>query len=478
MRLRYVLILQLAFICTLHVIYACPPECFCNPIIKSVNCQNKGLKTIPKRMPKETLEMNMNKNEFEISTLRRNNFSDFRQLRQLFLSGCGIKAITVGSFIDLINLKWLDLSQNRIKDLQDFTFRGLSLDQLFISGNDGIVLHKDTFNGLKAKGLYLTHCGLKEINARLLTPLNDSLNYLWLNHNRIRSLSPHLHRVFKNMRHLRITDNPLHCNCRMKWFKRFYDSHMSKFDESPAPSCASPSHAHHRGFGTLSLEDFRCQPPTFNDVDLLFSNEKGILSCTASGDPAPTLIWVKPNGERKIFFPRYNEPAVKTDAVMRITHGEDLYTGGYECMATNDGGNVTLKLNVSWPKIEKKTIIRYVGLNESSATIDTTDIFKKGAGTIYGVKKNKQNSNEKSFTMIQLIIAVAGTFVATLLVCLLVFQIVSKIRANQVPRNRLDNSHYTTAQQCAKPIASNSAYLNNRADDDDLYMRINDLPHR
>jgi hypothetical protein len=450
-------------------VLGCPKTCFCNMLSKIVYCSRKDLKEIPIGIPRDARQLNLNSNNFEVATLERHNFSSFGHLEHLYLSDCGIRAIEVGTFIDLVNLKWLDLSKNRIKDIQDFTFRGLSLEQLFLNGNDGLVMHRDTFNGLKAQGLYLHQCGLKEISLQVFRPINDSLKNLWLNDNNIRRIGREMQYIFTSLSHLRLHTNPLHCNCKMSWLKQYYDNHLGVFEGAPAPSCASPSHAHNRGFNSLSPRDFRCQPPIFNDVDLLFANENGILSCSASGDPAPTLYWIRPSGERNAYPPPQDENAVRTDGVMKIAHVEGIYTGSYECLATNAGGNVTLTLNVSWPRIEKQTVIKYIQppppkTEKPTTTEDGVDdkpsrnAEKETTGVI--LQHNNENLIEtKTFSMIELVGAVLGTFVLTLIVCVIVFHLMYRLRAGKVPRNRLENGYKPKENVYLDRVTDEEAYM-------------------
>lgn len=424
---------------------ACPKQCFCNTMSSVVHCSEKGLTFIPSGIPTDTMQLNLNSNPFQVTTLKRLNFTRYGLLEHLYLSDCKIRAIEVGTFIDLSRLKWLDLSKNRIRDLQDFTFRGLYLEQLFLNGNDGLKLHRDTFNGLKATGVFLHRCGLQSVSLEILRPINDSLKSLTLDNNNIRKIGREMQYIFSSLTHLRLNGNALHCNCEMLWLKQFYDSHLDIFKGAQAPSCMSPSHTHRRGFNRLTPRDFRCQPPIFNDVDLLFANENGILSCSASGDPAPTLYWIKPNGMRNAYPPPSGDMSVKTEGTMKISHVEGIYTGGYECLAMNAGGNVTLTLNVTWPKIERQTIIKYIERDPIIITPKPPQLAKKpeqqSDTTDSDDNDDSPEENFKIFTMLELVSAVLGTFVSTVLVCVIVFHLLFRIRSSKFHRNRLDTGY-------------------------------------
>jgi len=77
--------------------------------------------------------------------------------------------------MDMANLKWLDLSNNRMKVIRDHTFDGLQLEHLFLNGNRNLALHIYSFGGLAVTGLYLHDCSLAVIQPDLFQPLNTTL---------------------------------------------------------------------------------------------------------------------------------------------------------------------------------------------------------------------------------------------------------------------------------------------------------------
>jgi len=74
-----------------------------------------GLTTIPAGVPADTLQLNLNGNLFRQTTVTRSNVSEYPVLEHLYLSECGLEHIEPGAFSHLTHLRWLDLSNNRIK---------------------------------------------------------------------------------------------------------------------------------------------------------------------------------------------------------------------------------------------------------------------------------------------------------------------------------------------------------------------------
>jgi len=100
----------------------CPRTCFCNTLSRIVYCSRRGLQSIPSGVPSNTLQLNLNSNEFQTPNVDRRNFSKLIDMEHLYMSECGIERIAVDTFANLTSLRWLDLSNNRIK-VSVFTLR-------------------------------------------------------------------------------------------------------------------------------------------------------------------------------------------------------------------------------------------------------------------------------------------------------------------------------------------------------------------
>ena len=93
----------------------CPHTCFCNTLSHIVYCSRRGLQTIPTGIASSTVQLNLNGNAFQTSSIERHNFTALTELEHLYMSECAIERIVVDAFADLTSLQWLDLSNNRIK---------------------------------------------------------------------------------------------------------------------------------------------------------------------------------------------------------------------------------------------------------------------------------------------------------------------------------------------------------------------------
>ena len=491
----------------------CPRPCVCNTLGHIVYCSRRGLDHIPNYLPDGTNHLNMNGNIFKNPSLQRSNFTNIAELQHLYLSECGIENIEENTFSDMKDLQWLGLSNNRIKMVLDFTFRGLTLQHLFLNGNRNIQLRSQSFEGLVTTGLYLHDCGITHLKPGVLSPLNSTLKNLWLNGNELERISKKLASLFSTLSHVRVGNNPLHCNCEFKWLKQLYDQQEEIFKGAVTPSCFTPPHMKGKLFNTMTMADFRCQPPNFNNIDVNFHDTTGKLKCAASGDPAPALYWIQPTGKATKYDPPPSEDARKTEGMLVLSPGAEPekhnLRGMYICVANNEAGNVTMTINVTWPQnLVAYRTVTYKTLGEVTTTTtlapppandaprpadtqspvpehtpapeDKPSPVGKPSGTAenpnpstsregrtkntpYDVNNtnhtalnmldlNRNSNGQRLFNLTELIGAVIGTFVCTLLLCLIFMPIYYK-------RRWKSRRHHHGTNGCEKPPPE-TMYLN------------------
>lgn len=431
----------------------CPAVCFCPSVSRIVYCPRKGLPFIPSGIPPDTIQLNLNDNTFSNPVISRANFSRYRDLEQLYLTGCGIEYIEVDTFVDNKKLKWLDIGKNKLKTISDYTFRDLTLDHLFLNDNPGISISNRAFGGLKSTGLYMQNNGLDKLSLEILRPMNGTLKTLWLDGNKFERFNPEWLYLFKTLSHLRIGGNPLHCNCEAKWLSEFYESTSRIFEGGAPPSCRSPSSLRGQTFIELKLDDFKCQLPVFKNVDVIFDNNIGKMTCLASGDPVPTIFWIKPDGDSEVFIPKSEDLEKEMEGIMYVKSPESSSKNRYQCVASNPAGNVTFSINVAWPAIpeyqteEQSEVslqkdmsaegkdINLIDVSDNHKLVDVKDETKS---TYYDGNSSKvaghdaqmvvQSSKSAHFTAGDIVWAVVGTFLLTLLLCFIVFHIFYRYR--------------------------------------------------
>lgn len=449
----------------------CPDVCFCNTISRIVYCSRRGLVSIPGEIPKDTVQLNLNGNHFQHGTVRRKNFSSFVEMEHLYLSECSIDAVEVGAFEALKNLRWLDMSNNRLRVIEPETFRGLSLQHLFLNGNRNLVLVPDSFAGFLTTGLYLHDCSLVRVDPVVLQTLNATMRYLWLNGNDMERIDTDFRSVFSTLLHLRLGTNPLECGCGAVWLKAFFDENGEIFRGSLPPSCLTPRKLRGRYFNEISPFDLRCRAPQFTAVEAHFGPDATRLRCSASGLPVPVLYWTEPTGSTERFAPPseggddwvQDHEAVLTVPLPPEANRLAHVTENYICSASNDAGNVTLtisvpstavtsangsttSLNSVTPVGTEGRAIQYSIITRSSPLrISVPDLGRSESDPrlLSYLEPNetqpeysrRQRRTERTFSLAELAWAVMLTHFATMIVCLLVIFLVFYVRRRARNKN-------------------------------------------
>lgn len=496
-----VVFLVVVFSSQVHTTFTCPRDCFCAPHSKNVQCANKNFLKIPDGIPTETLELNLNENKFKNTGLARRNFTDLYNLQNLYISDCGIETIAVDAFADLVQLTWLDISKNNIRFLADFTFRGLHLKHLFINDNPGIQISIGAFAGMTTQGLYMNNCGLRRLPVDLVTPLNGSLKTLWLHGNNFDSFSEKWLYFFRKLAHIRLGGNSFHCNCEIQWLYSFYkSSKLSLFAGGEQPQCGSPRLVRGKNFDDITDEDFRCELPTFQNVDAVFDTKMGKLTCQARGDPPPTLYWVRPDGTTETFYPRPDQEGQENTGIMFMTDVKLESKEIYKCVASNPAGNVTFSLNVVWPDMKtpqphtpkpikptkgsssnnsSSIIIRDNATNPPSKTLyknyagDDSEVYHWNGNSerskMKPVDKNEISGvgkdSDKHFGVVDVVGAVVGTFLVTLLLTIAVLHFYYRRR-----EKLRQEDHYSVPDDINNKRGPHSVYIMNEAEENRIKM--------
>lgn len=340
-------------------------------------------------------------------------------------------------FLDLTKLKLLDLSLNNLRAISPGAFAGLHLTYLFLGDNPNIALPPMGFTQMSTDVIDLKNCQLTEISSSFLIPIvSRGLKKLYISGNKISRFSTDLENIFTSLDTLRIQENPLICDCKSRWLKIFYDGNKSKFQQEDSssqmePRCNSPVKVAGEFFNRLTAVDFLCDKPSLN-TEIVFEEDKGVLRCISRAHPPPRVTWQHPTGVLEI-TDATEDPV--TEAVIQALPTDSQIQGTYTCVASNEGGNTSTTVSLSWPlalqntkqpcaNLASSTPKEIIIPNNEGADADVqTDVFKK-----------------KYFTIIDIIIAVFGTFAGTLVVTVLVLHLC-------VYRKRKSSSQYSTPPQ-------------------------------
>ncbi|XP_062826545.1 slit homolog 3 protein isoform X3 [Anolis carolinensis] len=187
-----------------HFSPRCPDQCTC--IDSLVRCSNRGLRFLPKGVPKDVTELYLEGNH--LSAVPK-ELSMFRHLTLIDLSNNSISVLANYTFSNITQLSTLILSYNRLRCIPVHAFNGLkSLRVLTLHGNDISTVPEGSFNDLT-------------------------------------SLS-----------HLALGTNPLHCDCSLRWLSEWV---KAGYKEPGIARCSTPDDMTDRLLLTTPTHHFQCK---------------------------------------------------------------------------------------------------------------------------------------------------------------------------------------------------------------------------
>ncbi|KFW66546.1 Slit 1 protein, partial [Pygoscelis adeliae] len=208
----------------------CPPKCRCESSV--VECSNLKLTKIPERIPQSTAELRLNNNE--ISVLEATGiFKKLPHLKKINLSNNKVSEIEDGAFEGASSVSELHLTVNQLESVRSGMFRGLDgLRTLMLRNNRISCIHNDSFTGLR--------------NVRLLS----------LYDNQISTIAPGAFDTLQSLSTLNLLANPFNCNCQLAWLG---DWLRKRKIVTGNPRCQNPDFLRQIPLQDVAFPDFRCE---------------------------------------------------------------------------------------------------------------------------------------------------------------------------------------------------------------------------
>ncbi|XP_027715682.1 slit homolog 1 protein [Vombatus ursinus] len=208
----------------------CPHKCRCESNV--VECSNLKLTKIPERIPQSTAELRLNNNE--ISILEATGiFKKLPHLKKINLSNNKVAEIEDGAFEGAASVSELHLTVNQLESIRSGMFRGLDgLRTLMLRNNRISCIHNDSFTGLR--------------NVRLLS----------LYDNQITTISPGAFDTLQSLSTLNLLANPFNCNCQLAWLG---DWLRKRKIVTGNPRCQNPDFLRQIPLQDVAFPDFRCE---------------------------------------------------------------------------------------------------------------------------------------------------------------------------------------------------------------------------
>ena len=239
----------------------------------------------------------------------------------------------------LKHTKKLSLSKTKLTKISKENLSMLTdLEELDLEGNDITILNATVFEDMDQLNILdLANNDLAEFDGDFANELQE-LDFLYLDGNEIQIIPQSLLPLFSRLKNLTLHDNPLHCNCELRWFVKWIEKHRDILQQVDTVRCKTPEP---RNLTHISDYGFQCRPPTI--FNATFDSDGLSLVCTADGDPAPKVSWMSPEGDKptKVTLPsRFDRESFQTRSLLTISRD-----GNYTCIAENIAGTDSVVVN-------------------------------------------------------------------------------------------------------------------------------------
>jgi len=254
--------------------------------------------------------------------------------REARLDTVGLERFDASLATSLRSARSLDLSANRLSDIDPAAFRPLAdLHRLDLSRNQLARLPPDFSRHLSTvQRLNLSSNAISRVEPTSLARLTR-LRHLDLSRNRIQVLPDALETVLAPVELFDVSGNPLHCNCEVAWLRRWLGSPALASrhpDDAGSVRCRGPR-------SSIPLLDrpvaeFTCSAPEISSATPSRNVRDGldvVLACTADGDPAPNVRWESPFGDVVSVSPPDDRQHRQQSAIWKIRRTRPHHSGWY-----------------------------------------------------------------------------------------------------------------------------------------------------
>lgn len=356
---RKTLQLVLVFCCAQGLLSDCPRLCECKwkSGKESVVCLNANLTSVPVLLDAGTQVLDLTGNN--LVSIKNDEFSKtgLVNLQKVFISRCRLKMLEKYCFRKLINLVELDLSYNSFSQIPSQVFESTpELRELKLTGNPIYRIPNEAFLHVpQLVKLELSECKINNIESRAFTGLEDSLEWLKLDTNRLSDIRAATLTSLKNLHGLELAGNPWNCSCALRPLREWMLRKNVPFGIPPV--CKNPPRLSSRPWDRLDLDEFACVPKILVPDSKAHGVEgKNItMTCRIAGIPEPSVRWMVKN---KVIGNLSGAPSANGKKVyviqlrnnssnLTILTAEIQDAGVYICAAENKAGRVEASVTLA-----------------------------------------------------------------------------------------------------------------------------------
>lgn len=255
--------------------------------------------TVPEFLNKLPAVYSLSLAENNISEIQDGAFSGLN-IRKLILKRNCISTIHEQSFRDLKDLRELDLSYNHVRFIPKNVFRNVPhLEVLNLDNNYFKIFPFDADNSISSlHTLMLNLNQLSYLTPGILSKLH-SLQTLEIRKNNLSSFVIDVAKEVPTLKFLDVSGNPFSCSCGVMGLKDALESKSVSLMETADTTCSFPESL--RGIRVeVALKNvFNCTSPKMSEMSnthsVIYTSDIE-LTCSASGDPDPAILWITPWG--------------------------------------------------------------------------------------------------------------------------------------------------------------------------------------
>lgn len=345
--------------CTQGLLSDCPRLCECKwkSGKESVICLNANLSSVPLELDAGTQVLDLEGNN--LITVKNDEFSTagLLNLQKVYIAKCRLKTLDRFAFRHLINLVELDLSYNVLPTVPSHVLDSIpELRELKLSGNPIQRIMNNAFVHVpQLVRLELSECKIGTIEARGFAGLENSLEWLKLDRNRLVDVRSTTLTSLHSLHGLELAGNPWNCSCSLRPLREWMLRQNVPFEIPPV--CKYPRRLTSKPWNRLDLDEFACVPeilapdPKAHGVE----GRNITMTCRIAGVPEPSVRWllknrvianltgVPYNNGKKLYVVRVQN----NSSNLTILTADVQDAGVYVCAAENKAGRVEASVTLA-----------------------------------------------------------------------------------------------------------------------------------
>ncbi|TRY65093.1 hypothetical protein DNTS_026850 [Danionella cerebrum] len=268
----------------------CPERCRCEGTV--VDCSNLKLTKVPPHLPEHTTDLRLNDNELSVLE-------------------------ATGAFKKLPNLRKINLSNNKIREIREGAFDGAAgVLEILLTGNKLQSVNGRMFKGLTGlKTLMLRSNQISCVDNATFTGLS-SVRLLSLYDNRISSIAPGAFHTLHSLSTINLLSNPYVCDCHLAWLGLWLKKTRVV---SGNPRCQKPAFLKEIPIQDVATPDFSCDVTTIHTTFISSSQE---IQIGALNQLLPDSDYSPSHWLSHTFIPIFLHPLVRIASWMKATREE------------------------------------------------------------------------------------------------------------------------------------------------------------